>query len=526
MSTRTHDNVDIDSEVDPRKKRKLNRKLSHDDYTIGWMCVLRCELNATRALLDEEHARLPPAENDNNSYVLGQMGLHNIAIAFSGSGIYGTNAAAQTTTNMLRTFRNIRFGLLVGVGGGAPMPPDPSNSLCDIRLGDVVVCNPKGNHGGVLHYDFGKWGDDRAFSVESHLNKPPKILSKAIELLQSDHDFGQGEMKQYVSQITEISKKRPALREYRFPARGQDQLFKAHIPHSGGEDCLKSDEPVVHYGLIASGNAVMRSARYRDRLRDMWNISCFEMEAAALVDDFPCAVIRGICDYSDGHKTKLWQPYAAVVAAAYAKDLLREVTDTLSNINEILAIVSKTTEQAQKAEILTWLTPITHGSEQSDIFTRATKGTGQWFLSSAEFHSWLSQAKQILFCQGIPGAGKTIMASIVVNHLQTVYQIRHRTEIAYVYCNFRRHSEQKPTDILANLLKQLVGRGPSLPKSMEVLYTRHKEIRTRPSLDEICRVLRSVVADYEKVYIVIDALDESQKSALLQKMWADIWTTI
>jgi nucleoside phosphorylase len=161
-------------------------------------------------------------------------------------------------------------------------------------------------------------------------------LLKAIELLQSDHDFGVGEMKKHIDELATKSTKLPALKDYRFPGRDQDQLFKANYPHTSGEDCLmcnveqlekrlcrESDDPVVHYGLIASGNAVMRSARRRDELRDAWNVFCFEMEAAGLMDDFPCVVIRGICDYSDDHKHKLWQPYSAAVAAAYAKDLLR-----------------------------------------------------------------------------------------------------------------------------------------------------------------------------------------------------------
>ena len=123
------------------------RKLTHDAYTVGWVSVLRAELNASRALLDEEHERLRPGEKDDNSYVLGRMGRHNVVIAFPGSGVYGTNAAAKTVTNMVRTFRKIRFGLMVGVGGGAPKPPHPDDPLKDIRLGDVVVSEPKGKHG-------------------------------------------------------------------------------------------------------------------------------------------------------------------------------------------------------------------------------------------------------------------------------------------------------------------------------------------------------------------------------------------
>jgi len=184
----------------------------------------------------------------------------------------------------------------------------------------------------------GKWKGDGEFHIESYLNKPPKILLKAVELLQSDHDFEEGEIKEYIDEVAKRSIKLPALKYYRFPGREQDQLFKANYRHAGGENCSscdaeeteirlhrESDDPVVHYGLIASGNAVIRDAQRRDELRDAWNVSCFEMEAAGLMDDFPCVVIRGISDYSDDHKNKLWQPYSAVAAAAFAKDLLRVV---------------------------------------------------------------------------------------------------------------------------------------------------------------------------------------------------------
>ena len=199
---------------------------------------------------------------------------------------------------------------------------------------------PDNNHagGGVLQYDMGKWKDDNKFRIESYLNKPSKILSKAIELLQSHHDFGEGKMTQYINDMNIKSRKLPGLRGYRFPGRDQDQLFKSDYPHAGGEDCSacdatqvekrisrESNDPVIHYGLIASGNAVMRSAQRRDELRDLWGVACFEMEAAGLMDDFPCVIIRGICDYSDAHKHKDWQPYSAVAAAAYAKDLLRVI---------------------------------------------------------------------------------------------------------------------------------------------------------------------------------------------------------
>jgi nucleoside phosphorylase len=91
------------------------------------------------------------------------------------------------------------------------------------------------------------------------------------------------------------------------------------LRHERAED---EDNLVVHYGLIASGNKLMKDALLRDALIAERGVLCFEMEAAGLMNHFPCLVIRGICDYSDSHKNKEWQGYAAMAAAAYAKDLL------------------------------------------------------------------------------------------------------------------------------------------------------------------------------------------------------------
>lgn len=95
------------------------------------------------------------------------------------------------------------------------------------------------------------------------------------------------------------------------------------VTHDGySRGSRETREPVVHYGLIGSANRVMRDGITRETLRQEHGILCFDMEAAGLVDNFPCLVIRGICDYSDSHKNKRWQPYAAAAAAAYANELL------------------------------------------------------------------------------------------------------------------------------------------------------------------------------------------------------------
>jgi nucleoside phosphorylase len=299
-------------------------------------------------LLDHEHEGLDAVPGDPNNYILGEIGGHNVVLAYPGAGEKGESAATYVASNMVRTFEKIRIGLLVGIAGGAPKPPDPKDPFADIRLGDVVVSSPVDGSGGVRQVDYGKRLTLDEFKLTDHLNKPPNLLLTGVQTLRSDHAFKKGKIREYIRKSAETADFLK-LKGHSFPGWDKDQLFRASYSHLNklGEpgqqpepeptcsECDTSqterrlgrdtDYPAVHYGLIASGNQVVRSAEYRDRLREKYDILCFEMEAAGLMDNFPCLVVRGICDYSDNHKNKLWQPYAATVAAAYAKDLLRVV---------------------------------------------------------------------------------------------------------------------------------------------------------------------------------------------------------
>jgi ankyrin repeat domain-containing protein 50 len=128
---------------------------TNNDYTVGWICTLGVELAASQAMLDEEHSDLLQAENDTNTYTLGRIGQHNVVLACLPSGTTGISAAAIAARDLLRSFPRVRFGLMVGVGGGAPSNPtdDPRQ---DIRLGDVIVSNPEGGYGKGKVYFFDK----------------------------------------------------------------------------------------------------------------------------------------------------------------------------------------------------------------------------------------------------------------------------------------------------------------------------------------------------------------------------------
>ncbi|KAF8856206.1 hypothetical protein BDZ45DRAFT_705761 [Acephala macrosclerotiorum] len=158
--------------------------------------------------------------------------------------------------------------------------------------------------------------------------------------------------------------------------------------------------------------------------------------------------------------------------------------------------------------IADWLTPVDYGSQQSDYIGRRQPGTGQWLLESAAYQEWLEGQKQTLFCPGIPGAGKTIITSIVIEELTTHFQFDKKVGIAYLYLNFRQQDDQKAKDLLASLLKQLTVHRSSLSRAVKELHERHKKPRTRPSFDEISKALHSISTEYSRVFIVIDALDE------------------
>jgi nucleoside phosphorylase len=240
-------------------------------------------------------------------------------------GVYGTNAATDVASNMRRSFPSLQFCLLVEIGAGVPSLRN------DIRLGDVVVSTPSGRYSGVLPYDMIKSLEGGASQLNGYLCPPPQTLMCAISKLESDPTLSSTPLDDY---LKHIQKFKPL--QYEHPGTSSDLLFISEYIHP--EDhatCHRCDtrylakrtarpsqQPRIFYGLIASGNRLMRSAYERDKLGKEHNVLCFEMEGAGIMNSFPCLIIRGICDYADSHKNKNWQNYASASAAAYAKLLL------------------------------------------------------------------------------------------------------------------------------------------------------------------------------------------------------------
>jgi len=307
--------------------------LENREYTVGWITALPTELAAAKAMLDEVHKqRQWQHPSDKNIYTLGRINTedgshHNVVVACLPE--YGTTSAATVASQMISSFDSIRIGLMVGIGGGAP------STKADIRLGDIVVSKPEQSFGGVVQYDSGKTGPGGKIVRTGSLNKPPQVLLNAVSTLRANHDIQESKVPYFLSKILQDY---PTMKRtgYIYQGTENDLLYKAEYTHMGGEDsCDSCDvkeiihreprdciDPVIHYGVIASGNQVIKDAMTRDQYRRDLGVLCFEMEAAGLMNNFPCLVVRGICDYSDSHKNKRWQKYAAAAAAAYAKELL------------------------------------------------------------------------------------------------------------------------------------------------------------------------------------------------------------
>ncbi|KAL7897410.1 nucleoside phosphorylase domain-containing protein [Trichoderma sp. TUCIM 5745] len=278
---------------------------SRDDYTVGWVCALPTELSAAIYMLDKRHPDLKQPRGDFNAYVLGKIERT------------GTASTATVAAQMISSFPNIRLGIMVGIGSGIPQK---------VQLGDVVISTPVNDQPGVLQWDM-DIAEDKGFIQTGSLNPQGKPLLESLAKLEAE---------QTETYITAMKYLRQVPKGYFQTPQPKDIAYDSSYQHIGGDNCsqcneemamkrdLKSQERYkLQFGLVASGNQVIKSAEQRDKLyRQFEDILCIETELAGLMNDFSCIVVRGISDYADSHKTIAWQEYAAAAAAVYAKIFL------------------------------------------------------------------------------------------------------------------------------------------------------------------------------------------------------------
>ncbi|KAL2814774.1 purine and uridine phosphorylase [Aspergillus granulosus] len=480
---------------------KTLKEISPNSITIAIFSALTYEAVAVECMLDEEYECCPKALGPiKYVYSFGRIEKHKVVIAQPHQ--MGTVAAAHCATAVSQQFPNVRFALMVGIGAGIPNPPKH-----DIRLGDIAVSSPQDAHAGVMQYDFGKYELD-GFVLKGCLNKPPPILTSADKWLEREELKGRNPLREALGRITRDPKfSRPNT---------ADVLFDDKFHHlNNGSDCGACEaaeeklvvsrtprpdkQPIIHRGLILSGNGVVKNPRDRDHLRRYADAICYEMEAAGIMDEIPCLIVRGVCDYADTHKQDGWHYYAAAVAAAYCRTLLCKIDSQGVEETESRVLI-QTTKNIQQTLHLEKL-KIAQGSEFDSYgmqHEECLPGTRVELLDQIEKWAGSPHGRGIFWLNGMAGTGKSTISKTISR------RFREQRALGASFF-FKRGEEERGNAkrLFPTLVKQLAANtlADDANISERVLREQFERLLLRPLLEIKGTLSKTMV-------VVIDALDE------------------
>ncbi|KAM5365796.1 hypothetical protein ACJA88_012310 [Fusarium oxysporum] len=302
-------------------------------FEIAIICALTLEADAIEALFDHHwEDDGPPFDKepgDPNAYSTGVIGRFNVVLAHMPG--MGKVHAATVASNCGKSFTSIKLALVVGICGVVPFGPAKD----EIILGDVIISN------GVIQYDFGRQLPERFARKNTLLEVPgrPNVEIRGV-LAKLEGLRHRRQLNAKIEGYLAVLQSDPELHA-EYPGAAKDRLFEPSYRHTDDQSSCEQlgcngklvsrsrlsaadvpTKPTIHFGLMASGDAVMKSGEDRNRIATAEGIIAFEMEGAGVWDSFPCIIIKGGCDYADSHKSKVWQRYAAATAAACAKAFL------------------------------------------------------------------------------------------------------------------------------------------------------------------------------------------------------------
>jgi nucleoside phosphorylase len=336
---------------------QFTQPTSRDEFHVAVICALPGEADAVTLLFDqfwdEEGDQFGRSNGDNNTYITGRLGKHNVVLAVLPG--MGTNNAAAATASLRSSYGSLKLVFLVGICGGVPQIGDD-----DVYLGDVVVSKA------IVQYDFGRQYPGRfeiKNTVEDSLGRANKDIRGLLAVFETDlmRERLQDKSAVYLKQIQSADAKAAARRrrrsKYQYPGLAEDKLYLPGYIHRHLKNCktcsldstcevaasiscadLGCEENMlarrnlfaddgdfssnIFIGRIGSGNIVMKSGKSRDMIAKRHNLIAFEMEGAGAWDEVPCLVVKGVSDYADSHKNKRWQDFAAATAASVMKAIL------------------------------------------------------------------------------------------------------------------------------------------------------------------------------------------------------------
>ena len=299
---------------------KLNMPHKIKNTTIGVITALPKEFAAMKQILDIENTSEKQPENDNNNYAIGYINSLNggqIKVVIALMKEMGTNNAASTVTNLLRSFEDVDDIIVCGIAGGVP---NVLKSEDHVRLGDIVISDKNG----VLQYDSLKETDTN-ITIRDYSSKPSAKLLGIVNLLIADFE---GNKKPWINHLKIHEGK---LRNSNRPNVDTDILTikGTKVAHPIDKDRFLQ-EPKIFHGSIGSSNTLLKNEDKRDFLRDTYGVKAIEMEGSGIADGTwvlskGYLVVRGIVDYCNPDKNDEWHNYAATCAACYTKSIIERL---------------------------------------------------------------------------------------------------------------------------------------------------------------------------------------------------------
>ncbi|KAF4232361.1 hypothetical protein CNMCM6805_010007 [Aspergillus fumigatiaffinis] len=303
------------------------------DFMIAIICALPLEAEAVEALFDEGYDRrgkyYGKQRGDANAYVNGRIGQHDVVLCYMPG--MGKGRAASVASSLLVSYPEIELALVVGICGGAPPPPPKYQ---EIFLGDVIISDS------VIEYDFGRQypgGFQRKTGLKDTLGRLSREIRTLLNSLRVED--ARRDLQDRTQQHLHVLQQRGPKWDH---PRASDVLFESRYRHKhymhaspAGCSCFGSDSPdqICEEALgpdcddlgCDQGQQVRCreiAEAHRDEIVRNEKVIGFEMEGAGVWDNIPCIIIKGVCDYADSHKSKVWQAYAAATGASAAKALL------------------------------------------------------------------------------------------------------------------------------------------------------------------------------------------------------------
>ncbi|KAI2484608.1 Ankyrin repeat protein [Pyrenophora tritici-repentis] len=498
---------------------------SRDDYTIGWVCTLPIEVAAAKATLDRVHDNpLPDRNSDgNNDYILGSLQGHNVVVAYPNSGVCGKTSLVDVVTQLHASYTSVRFNLIVGIAGGVPDTKE------DIRLGDVVVSKSTTGWPGVVQYDVDGNRTEDQFVRRRVSDQPTRLLLTATGKAETAAIFDESKMSRYISEIVQ---KDPVT--FAHPGPEQDVLFEPNYDHVTIEseegrcnhcdpDRIRSRQPrevqnpIVHYGLIASSHHLTLHGVTHDKFAHEHGILCFETGATGLRDAAQSLVIRGICEYVDSHKAEGWHAYAAAAAAAYAK----EVLSFIPTVSKMIPLATNSyVEAASILDSLLLTRPEVDRKSLIALKGRRVDGTCEWLIQHPHYQEWLADANHpLLWISGGPGKGKTMLAIYVTEVLQQPVVNAADNVLLYYFCSNRDKNRNTALAIMRGILHQWIDLHPHLAKDIKKSFEGTETTKyTVSNFVSLWKVFLTLLqqSTSSQVVCVLDGLDECEKESLRQ----------